>query len=489
MGFSGAGAPKSTGLCAHNMVRAGGLRRHLGIPNPIHYTRLSDFVIRNWANLHAAANRSPFSLTVPVDTKAERAISPKHTLDERTAKRAEIRASSRFILRTDVNRFYPSIYTHSIPWAVHGKAAVKAAMAAKTLKTLWCDELDTHTRSLNDNQTMGIPIGPDCSLLIAEIVLGAVDDELSKQRSKLRGMRYIDNYEFAANQRSEAEDTANLLQSILSQYELALNPAKTRIVELPEPMEPLWASRIRTYLFRFGAAKTQRNDLTAYFDNTFDMARKEPDEGILKYAVARMNSIEVAKDNWPLYEHILCHCVVVEPACLPQICEQMVHYVVEGMAVDKALWTECLNRIVCERLTIGQASESVWAMWLMKLLDVPLNSAAAKAVDACEDSPAALMGLGLASQGLAQPSELPSLHSLAEAQEMTGPNWLLCYEGNHQGWLKPPSGNSAWSGNPQFEFLHKANISFFDITVTPPPPRRLTSEPVYAGGGGGEYPT
>jgi len=115
------------------MVRAGGLRRHLGIPNPINYTRLCDFVTCNWTNLKQCATRSPFSLTIPVDGNPERAISPKHTLDDRMSKRAEIRARSKFILRTDVNRFYPSIYTHSIPWAIHSKSVVKAAMAAMGL--------------------------------------------------------------------------------------------------------------------------------------------------------------------------------------------------------------------------------------------------------------------------------------------------------------------------------------------------------------------
>src|SRR5882672_9405047 len=140
--FTGTGAPKSTALCEHNMVRAGGLRRHLGIPNPINYTRLCDFVTCNWTNLKQCATRSPFSLTIPVDGNPERAISPKHTLDDRMSKRAEIRARSKFILRTDVNRFYPSIYTHSIPWAIHSKSVVKAAMAAKNLKTLWSNDLD-----------------------------------------------------------------------------------------------------------------------------------------------------------------------------------------------------------------------------------------------------------------------------------------------------------------------------------------------------------
>jgi len=101
----------SAPLCVHNMVRSGGLRRNLGVPNPCSYSRLCEFVANRWNDLQTAASRSPFSLTKPIDTKPERAISGQYVLDERTLKRVEIRSRARFILHTDVNRFYPSVYT------------------------------------------------------------------------------------------------------------------------------------------------------------------------------------------------------------------------------------------------------------------------------------------------------------------------------------------------------------------------------------------
>lgn len=173
------GDPKDAEMCVHNMVRSGGLRRHLGLPNPVHYARLCDFVVQNWPRLKQSANRSPFSLTKPVDTKSERAIAAEHDLTERTMKRVELRSRGRFILRADINRFYPSIYTHSIPWAIEGKSNVKQQWVAKNLKAIWSDKLDLYARNLNNRQTMGLPIGPDTSLLMAEVVLAAVDEALA----------------------------------------------------------------------------------------------------------------------------------------------------------------------------------------------------------------------------------------------------------------------------------------------------------------------
>ena len=488
--FTGS-TPKHATLCVHNMVRTGGLRRHLGIPNPVQFLRLCQFVVARWTDLQTLAAASPFSLTKPIGTDPSRALTPEHTLDDRTLKRVELRSRAKFILRTDVNRFYPSVYTHSIPWAIHGKTAVKTAMATGTFNrkpAFWADELDTLARGVNANQTMGIPIGPDSSLLLAEVVLGAVDKELISRLPRLRGIRFIDDYEFSASQRSEAEETASVLQSILSQYELALNPSKTRIIELPDTLEPLWTSHLRTFLFRFGGIKGQKNDLTAYFDRVFDFAKKEPDEGILKYAIARLNGVEVEPANWPLYESILSHSALVEPACLPQVVGQITHYRSRGLALDTGMWTECLNQIVLERLPLGQASEAVWAMWLMKISGVPLHPKCAQAVDNCDDSAAALMALGLASVGLAPGATFTRLNSFAERDELFGSQWLLCYEGNHRGWIKPPSGNPSLSTNPQFDSLHKAGVSFFDIAANPPTPRRTTFVTGGGGGGGGGGP-
>lgn len=87
--------------------------------------------------------------------------------------------------------------------------------------------LDFFLRSVNDGQTLGVSIGPDISLLTAEILLSAVDGMLVKAINPA-GFRYIDDYELGFLTRGEAENAKAVLQSILATFELALNPSEDR---------------------------------------------------------------------------------------------------------------------------------------------------------------------------------------------------------------------------------------------------------------------
>jgi hypothetical protein len=102
-----------------------------------------------------------------------------------------LRSRSRYVIQTDISRFYQSIYTHSIPWALHGKAAAKANRSRRLIG----NTLDKLVREGQDRQTIGVPIGPDTSLIIAEIILSSVDEALKRKRLK-NGLRYIDDYDF-----------------------------------------------------------------------------------------------------------------------------------------------------------------------------------------------------------------------------------------------------------------------------------------------------
>ncbi|GAA8743155.1 hypothetical protein oki421_04250 [Helicobacter pylori] len=87
-----------------------------------------------------------------------------------------IRIGARYKLKADISTCFPSIYTHSIPWAIRGKEI------AKKDKNHWSDEIDTQTRNMNHKETTGILIGPHNSNLISEIILVAVDGDLKNLR-------------------------------------------------------------------------------------------------------------------------------------------------------------------------------------------------------------------------------------------------------------------------------------------------------------------
>ena len=224
-------------LSVHNLARAGALRRKLSIPNPTNFFILSSFIVQHRKELYKLARKSKFSLTSPGSQAKPRAINPRSTLDAGPLERARLRSNSRFILKADISRFYPSIYSHSIPWAIHTKPVAKANHSS----VLIGNALDQLIRNSQDGQTIGLPIGPDPSLLISEIILSAVDEKI-KSNGDLKGFRYIDDYEFGFKTFAEAENILGVLQEELNLFELSLNPRKTAIFKLPIRIEKSWVS-------------------------------------------------------------------------------------------------------------------------------------------------------------------------------------------------------------------------------------------------------
>src|SRR5207244_2175927 len=197
----------------HNQARPGSLRRKLGIPNPINFWLFADFVVQNQQTIVAAASSSSISLTQPdiSSPNRRRAIERKHDFDDLPGFRSRIRSTAGYILRSDVSRFYHSIYTHSISWALHTKPV---ANANRGKHSLLGNELDCFLRDMQDGQTLGVPIGPDTSFLIAELILAKVD-EIMVGRGATHAFRYIDDYEFAFPDRASAERALADLQEAL----------------------------------------------------------------------------------------------------------------------------------------------------------------------------------------------------------------------------------------------------------------------------------
>jgi hypothetical protein len=350
-----------------------------------------------------------------------------------------------------------------------GKKAAKAAHASNVLKGTWQDLCDTYAQRTNNNQTIGIPIGPDTSRLLAEVVLSEIDLLLERKVSKLKikGLRYIDDYEFAFSNRSDAEITLNYMQSILNEFELALNTSKTRIIELPESLDALPVSTLRTFFFRDAGTSGQKNDLTSYFNMVFEYLKKSPEEGLIKYAIARLNGVEIKAENWLFYQNILAQCIMAEPACLPQVCDQVILYKNHDYKIARKLWSDCLNLVISERVPMGLSSEAAWAMWLLKVLNIKLLRKGSIAINDCEDSIVCLMGLGLCSVGLADVSYFSSLNRFSDSIGLYDDQWLLCYQGNLMKMLGSKSGKKNLVNDPFFDYLQNSSVSFFDINTTP----------------------
>ncbi len=226
---------------SYNLARAGTLRRRLSVLNPIPYFKLCHEIQTRWPKIDAEIKKTPLAGMSEIPIGGTGRAVASSTLHAFTSLRAASRATARFLLRADISRFYHSVYTHAIPWAAHGKISAKADHSAR----LYGNVLDTCARKCQDNQTLGLPIGPDTSFILSELVLSVVDQILLRKIKRLNGFRHIDDYELCFDTRSEAEEALAALQEALTEFELALNPSKTQIYELPIPLEKPWASELR----------------------------------------------------------------------------------------------------------------------------------------------------------------------------------------------------------------------------------------------------
>lgn len=447
-------------MARHNLARAGTLRRRLGIPNPILHFNLCQEIEQHWTTVEGHTQQSNLSYSTPVIGKsAGRAVIPKHSQSDLLQKRAHVRGTARFILKTDISRFYPSIYTHSIPWAIHGKQYAKS-----NRNTSDCgNAFDMWMRNAQDGQTIGIPIGPDSSLIIAETILCAVDKTLLSRLSRSRGFRYVDDFEFGFNTHSEAESGISILQEALAEYELELNPGKTKIIQLPLPLEDSWVAELRSFNFRTKQS-SQLTDLLHFFDKAFELMRLNPQKHVLRYAISRLNSEEVNTNNWTVFQNLLMQCINVEPQTFTPVLSHLLNYSNNDYSLDLSSIEQVMNDQICYHSPLNHGSEVSWALWTLMVFNIQITSEAASALSKLEDSVVALLALDAFQRGLVKNGlDLSIWQTYMDQEGLYSDQWLLSYEANIKGWLSSNGITDHVHADPNFNFLKSKDVQFYNL--------------------------
>lgn len=155
------------------------------------------------------------------------------------------------IVKSDIKNFYPSIYTHSIAWAINGKVN---ARNDRFKYNLLGNKLDKLFQNANDGCTNGIAIGPAIPDLVTEIMLAAIDTEISKQLKKEKidfvGVRFKDDYRFLCQTESDAHEILGVVQRKLKGFNLSISEEKSTVSKLPEGLFREWTSEYHTYSLR-----------------------------------------------------------------------------------------------------------------------------------------------------------------------------------------------------------------------------------------------
>jgi len=131
------------------------------------------------------------------------------------------------VLHTDVTDCYRSLYTHSISWAIHG---LEEAKRNKRNSSLLGNKIDSYIQASRYGQTNGISQGSVLMDLVAEIVLGYVDEQINSALGEPTGfriLRYRDDYRIFADSDDRAEAILKVISDKLRSVGMRLGVAKT----------------------------------------------------------------------------------------------------------------------------------------------------------------------------------------------------------------------------------------------------------------------
>jgi hypothetical protein len=448
----------------HSIPKVGFSRRLLGIPNPFHQSILAKSIADRWTEIEAIFNKSTITNSKPVQDKSKnRALKSIKSFGE-FKKECLINSFDKlFEVKTDVSRYYGTIYTHIIPWIIHTKTFAKSN---RNDKSLLGNLLDKNLREGNSGQTLGIPIGPDTSLVIAEII-GCTLDEMVQKRFKtaIKGFRYIDDYYIYCENQADAETVFKFIQSIFTDYQLDINEEKTKISKSPFPFETYWSIELGTFTFR-KHPQSQQTDIERFVSLAFKNAEKNPKDSVLSFAISVLKNIPLFDESWKLYQSLILKIALTEPVTLPVIAQILVSH---KPKVEKLKVKSVVENIIKEHTPKGHHFEVAWALWLSKEFEIKLPNYIADLVFNSNDVISILIALDLRNNGFIN-SAVSTLHIEADltTDSLMDEKWLLTYEAITQGWVSSPK-IKIIKDNEYFELLRKHKVQFYDKlkTLTP----------------------
>ena len=445
-----------------SMPKRGYERRILHITHPLPQALLASELSAHWKSVQKWLSRQMYSPDqIRISTQYERSVKGINFNLHRN-KKAFLAATSDWIVKTDISRFYPSIYTHSIAWAAYGKEQVKRSV--NLYRGSFADRLDSLVRLCNRNQTIGIPIGPETSRIIAEIISSALDCQFHDLFPKIGTQnidRLQDDWMIGAESLEEAEKILYKLSAIYQSVGLDINGSKTSIERIMGERQSLWTSEIGIFLSH-GSYPLTGARLRDFFDLSLRLQSEHRDEPVISYALAVIEGRAIASSDVAIVESSLLETAVVAPHSMERICRILLDLRHTTKTTSAKRITDRFIRLPETALQKGHTYEVIWLLYALRGLGRTVDLR--NIFELTEGIPSSVIilllldmkhkGMGL---GRAPVTEWEA--RISEDSVLSGWTWLLAYEGYRHGWLADRDG---LMGKGFLEPLARRKVVFFD---------------------------
>jgi hypothetical protein len=434
-------------------------RKHF-ILNPVGFFFLSKEVADHWVEIRKLLKKSRISASLPIfDWTEGRSLLPNN-FGERDKRTATLSVRNNFLLKSDLSRFYHSIYTHALAWAVHGKSVAKKNKSYSLLG----NRLDLLSRNGQDGQTIGVPVGPETSRILAELVGTAIDQDLLRE-SKVGMhdcMRFVDDFALGVSLREDAERVLSLLRRIAHSYELEINEEKTSIESVYNLEYASWRHEIKLSRPNFGSGQSA---FERYFDRLHTLSTQRPHDNVIRYAIKVSRALFVSASPWPSIEDFILLAYRKNASVLPSLVEILVSRHTKKKDVDLTKVSNFIGSNVRRLSETEKHGELAWLLFLAAELSLEVKVSQVENIFGLNCPASALHVCHLHSLGLIKKSiDRKNWNTSLDGSGLTSEMWLYAYEASLKGWTGVAT-KKFISADKAFAPLWEKKVSFFDINA------------------------
>ncbi|MEP4165117.1 RNA-directed DNA polymerase [Maricaulis sp.] len=446
-----------------------GSRRFFGTPNIISYFYVSSFIWKNWKIFQKNFSASTYSIGRPklMEDGAPRAVKVP-SLSELSKHASKNLRYAPFVLKADIAQCFPSLYTHSIAWAAHGIEAAKKDIS-KDSEANKFNSLDFFVRNGQRGNTRGVLVGPDAFRIVAEFVLSRIDSDLQDAvGDKIVGaVRHVDDYYIGLKSEHDAQSVLSRLREVLATYELNLNDHKTKIVSSLEPINDLWAQRLREHIKpeRLGDAlrvyigeHNSHSYIERAVSEAVSYAQSTGSDSPLKILLRSFDEAKLYNsEDWIHAEPYIQRIVQKHPHAIDYACLLVAKRKSLDLEIDTAGWLSVSEIIISRSLALEHHHEAIWMVWLLIVCEIAIPQPLAEELAKSRDGHMrALLAQAYVDGRIPRKPKL----NLGNKLSTVSSDWLANLVARSQGFSKA---NFSFSYSDEFEHLSKRGLRLVDF--------------------------
>jgi hypothetical protein len=310
--------------------------------------------------------------------------------------------------------------------------------------------------------------------VIAEILATAVDVDFLARSRRARPvlLRHVDDIWIGARTQDDAEQLLYNYRSALREYELDINELKTFISPAAKQVPQFWPKELGDLLrseFAFDHRHhgLRNNERIFVLDRVFDLANRHNDDGIIKFALRKLDSIRAWSRHWDALEPFILRCFVNFPHSADYVARVLACRARVDRQLNLRIWQEVLNEAIGFHSRLRNDSEVCWALWLARELGATVRKGAAQLiVDHCGPLPLTLLSDCIQRGIVRSPPDRTGLLERLGERPLSGPFWIFAYEG----WLREWIDDFVLVVDPMHDFfrqMREEEVSFFNPDALP----------------------